>query len=154
CQAMGLDLAMVDDADENAFLRSSVQTDSYIGLTDGAKEGSFRWLVDGSLSYCGDSSGRAPSSESFTSWSSHFPAVVARCRLETRSNRSYWFCDDSRSFDSARAACESVGMKLARVDESTEDAFIRSKISRDSWIGATDLVVPGDWRWLDGDALF
>jgi hypothetical protein len=44
CQAVGMDLAQIESAAENAFVTSHVFEASFIGATDDAVEGSWRWV--------------------------------------------------------------------------------------------------------------
>jgi hypothetical protein len=154
CRAVGSDLVVVDDAQENAFVRSNVRDDSFIGLTDHHTEGVFKWLPTNKLSWCGTSGGRSPGSAAYANWDYGEPAVSAHCEYKTRNGRGYWFCDDSRSWADAQTACASVGMNLARIDDSGENTFVRSHIFATSWIGGSDLAQEGLWRWVDGNETF
>jgi hypothetical protein len=65
CQAVGSDLVIIDDAEENAFVAGQISAPSWIGLSDRDTEGSFVWLVPG-----GDTRGVAPS---YTRWAATKP---------------------------------------------------------------------------------
>ncbi len=65
CQAVGRDLVIIDDAEENAFVAAQISAPSWIGLSDRDAEGSFVWLVPG-----GDTRGAAPS---YTRWAATKP---------------------------------------------------------------------------------
>ncbi|NDA10497.1 MAG: C-type lectin domain-containing protein, partial [Verrucomicrobia bacterium] len=39
---------------------------------------------------------------------------------------------------------------LANVTTAGENAFVLSMISTSSWLGASDIAVEGEWRWMDG----
>jgi hypothetical protein len=153
CGAVGLDLATIDDVAENQFLAQAAGQDAFIGLTDQKVEGAWRWASENKLTWCGDSQGQPTSANSFTIWANGEPAIP-NCQFATQAGRSYWFCNDPSTFDAARSACSAIGMSLARVDNSAEKSFIASKLSKSAWLGATDDAKDGDWRWLDGDALF
>jgi hypothetical protein len=51
--------------------------------------------------------------------------------------------------DAAVTTCASMGMTLIRIDSATENAWLATVLT-DSWIGATDIAVEGEWRWPDG----
>ncbi len=158
CQSVGMDLANVENEEENDFITNNIRRDSFIGLTDTEKEGVWKWLTDGRLAWCGDDDGRAPGSAAYTNWHSSwfygYPTVGAECRYETASERGYWFCDDGRPWSRARSACESVGMSLARIDDEPENEYFYENIYWDVWLGATDEAEEGEWKWLYGDELF
>jgi Zn-dependent metalloprotease len=153
CQAVGMDLANIDDSDENKFIKKKVWHDSFIGLTDRSVEGAWRWVADNKLTWCGDTSGEATSATSYTNWEHHEPRV-SDCKYKISNGRAYWFCDEETTFADAVAACQTVGMSLARVIDSAENQFIRGHASGWTWLGATDSAQEGDWRWLEGNALF
>ncbi len=158
CQSVGMDLANVENEAENEFIKDNIRRDSFIGLTDTEKEGVWKWITDGRLAWCGDEEGRAPGSAAYTNWHSSwfygYPTVGADCRYETANDRGYWFCDDGRPWSRARSACESVGMSLARIDDGSENEYVYENIYWDVWLGATDSVEEGEWKWLYGDELF
>ncbi len=151
CQAVGLDLATVDDNSENAFIKSHLnKAPAYIGLTDNRSEGAWRWLADGALTWCGDEAGDL--NAGFTNWSAHEPPK-ASCEYESLNGRAYWICSDATGWQSARAGCASVGMQLAKIDSPEENNFLARRLTKEAWLGATDSAVPGEWRWLQGSSL-
>jgi hypothetical protein len=54
----------------------------------------------------------------------------------------------------AEAACEAIGMRLARVDSAPENAWIRAQgdalLIGYMWLGATDPMHTSTWQWADG----
>jgi hypothetical protein len=72
------------------------------------------------------------------------------CTAADLSGRDYLFCKGERSWQAARVDCAQHGMRLARIDDSAENNFIKSKIVDESWIGANDLANEGKWLWDDG----
>jgi hypothetical protein len=76
------------------------------------------------------------------------PPPDSDCESALFENTYYWICDNDRSFANARQRCQSRGMDLATIEKGLEDDFITSKISEDSFLGATDQAVEGTWSWL------
>lgn len=67
----------------------------------------------------------------------------------------YVLCDNGLAWDDARDACAGMGMKLARIDDAAEDAWVRQQGNSlaldDLWIGGSDSADEGTWIWVDGD---
>jgi len=153
CKAVGLDLVTIDDAAENQFLTQAAGQEAFIGLTDQQVEGAWRWASENKLTWCGGSEGQPTGPSSFTNWANGEPSMP-NCKFATHAGRAYWFCDNKSTFEAARSACSAVGMSLARIDGATEKNFVASQLSKPAWLGASDSAKDGDWRWIDGDALF
>ena len=77
---------------------------------------------------------------------------------------TYALCDGPLSWNDAQNDCLTRGMRLVRIDDVDENLWVlanafasvdpsdnHSPVWR--WLGGTDLVVSGEWRWSDG-ALF
>ncbi len=69
------------------------------------------------------------------------------CTSGTRGGISYWFCNNDRSYADARRRCQAIGMDLAAVESAGEDTYIGAHIIEHSFLGGTDQVVEGTWRW-------
>ena len=65
----------------------------------------------------------------------------------------YLFCGTDQSWGDADADCATVapGWTLTRVEDSSENAFVRGLGGGDLWLGGDDQAVEGEWRWRDGD---
>ncbi|CAG2253238.1 unnamed protein product [Mytilus edulis] len=64
----------------------------------------------------------------------------------------YYFGDDSVKWTDAERKCREIGGYLAKIEDSSENSWIKQQISKSSkrtyrWLGSTD-VVNGDWRWI------
>jgi hypothetical protein len=82
------------------------------------------------------------------------------CRCATFAERSYRACLGPLNYAAAAAACEAHGMKLARVDDDTENSALNQLMTSAlpanlfAFLGASDEASEGSWRWLDGDTEF
>jgi hypothetical protein len=73
-------------------------------------------------------------------------SVPAGCSLVA----GYVVCPTGATNDVATATCASIGMRLIRIDSAAENAWLASVLTNNSWIGASDAAVEGEWRWADG----
>ncbi len=150
CKSVGMDLASIDDATENAFVKANVRADSFIGLSDALHEGHWKWSVDQRLAWCGRDTGRLADNSEYANWGPHEPKVT-QCTPASHDGRNYWFCTDPASFTSASGACRSAGMWLAHPGDAQENGFLASHGSASpfSWLGAGRPNSTGSWSWLD-----
>ena len=78
------------------------------------------------------------------------------CLTKTFNSAQYLFCADEVAWADARDRCASVGMHLVRIDDAVENQWVFDNVydigsvSPGIWIGASDLLVTGEWRWTDG----
>ena len=86
-------------------------------------------------------------------------ACPVSCVCESRSGRRYAFCSGSASWVDARATCEGIGSRLARIDDAEENGWLVSRAGADGiavsssagpWMGANDLRSEATWEWTDG----
>lgn len=78
------------------------------------------------------------------------------CQSATYGAYDYLFCNVDVPWATARDNCWSIGMVLARVEDAAENQWLHDNAYDSSprkglWIGANDLDVEGEWRWLNGD---
>jgi YHS domain-containing protein len=151
CQTAGMELATVDNSGENDFVKANVSVASFIGLSDAAREGTWRWHADQRLGWCGDGAGN--NSGGYSNWAAAQPPASS-CTYETRNGHAYWFCNAPASWETARRACASARMSMVRIDDAGENDFTKAKAPNKFWLGASDSAADGQWRWLAGDALF
>jgi hypothetical protein len=76
------------------------------------------------------------------------------CTLAVFESTPYWFCEEERSFATARQRCLAVGMDLVAIETPQEDEFVTGIIDEHIWIGSTDAQTQGDWKWLGTEELF
>lgn len=69
-------------------------------------------------------------------------------RYPSATSTGYWFCTNAVFQAAAAGNCGALeGGNLVRVDDMTENDFLFSKITADSWLGGSDVAVEGAWRW-------
>ncbi len=107
CQGVGLDLVVIESAEENSFVASHLSAASWIGAHDRYTEGSFRWVEPGRS--------EAGASVSFTSWASLKPdncagGVIGQQDCVRMSDDGKWddsACDGGCFEDKFAFVCES-----------------------------------------------
>lgn len=85
-------------------------------------------------------------------------ADQAACSCASLAGHGYWFCTSTLTWSDAQAACETQGMHLVRIDSQLENDFLVSTggpfgvfaLNGFAQIGANDLALAGEWRWVDG----
>jgi hypothetical protein len=83
----------------------------------------------------------------------------APCATATYGGHTYAFCEGLLAWTDAAAACSAKGMRLVRIDDAAENAWVQMIAFADvtstssiywPWIGGDDVAVLGEWRWSDG----
>jgi hypothetical protein len=86
------------------------------------------------------------------------PSPGNDCQCERLDTRDYRFCSDTVSFSVATVGCTSDKMRLVKIDDGVENGWLfstgllhfpASNNQAGLWIGATDSVQEGQWRWVD-----
>jgi hypothetical protein len=72
------------------------------------------------------------------------------CVGSTFNGHDYWACPTLRSWQGARDKCKGIGFDLASSESSAENQFLLSKLPGNTWIGGTDSVSEGAWKWVTG----
>lgn len=54
------------------------------------------------------------------------------------------------SWQTAKAACETDEAHLVIIGDELENTYVDGLSTSSFWIGMSDLVTEGDWRWVDG----
>jgi len=84
------------------------------------------------------------------------------CAPQSFGVHDYLFCDALRDWATARAECEARGMRLVRIDDAPENAWVAATAvfsaamrNRDAlWLGGYEPTTDGDWHWTDGQAFW
>ena len=70
---------------------------------------------------------------------------------------AYQVISGSRTWSEAAAACEAIGHQLALVRNADDQAALSAALTSSAgffvWIGASDSMNEGQWRWRDGSAV-
>ncbi|MBQ3571949.1 MAG: InlB B-repeat-containing protein [Clostridia bacterium] len=69
--------------------------------------------------------------------------------VEANGHKYEWF-EGEVTWEEAKAYCESLGGHLATVTSAEEQKIIEQLDSR-YWLGATDELTEGEWRWITGE---
>ncbi|XP_059495926.1 hepatic lectin-like [Stegostoma tigrinum] len=65
--------------------------------------------------------------------------------------KCYYFSSDSKSWTEAQRSCASKDANLLVINKPEEQEFVKKWLqNKEHWIGLTDSVAEGDWRWVDG----
>jgi hypothetical protein len=79
---------------------------------------------------------------------------TVECTCASYNGHVYRFCSTARSFSDAQLQCAVASMRLARVDDLFENAWIRSRADTltigEAWIGIHDPSRTQSWQWTDG----
>ena len=78
------------------------------------------------------------------------PAITGFTNQQNYNGHSYYRSTGSAFWSAAKAACENMGGHLVTVTTSAENSFIFN-LWPSGWIGLTDEVTEGQWRWVTGE---
>lgn len=107
-------------------------------------------VLVGFLAGCGDDEGNTPVPPAIPATATQF------------SGNAHWFAtygapftsDPQLTWTQARTFCVNLGGYLASVDTAVENNYVGGIAGGTSvWIGATDEVSEGTWRWVSGEAM-
>ncbi|XP_067876882.1 CD209 antigen-like protein C [Heterodontus francisci] len=62
----------------------------------------------------------------------------------------YYFSPNKKNWTDAQKSCALMDANLVVINSAVEQAFIETLIAKRSWIGLSDSISEGDWRWVDG----
>ena len=91
CEGVGQALVHLEDQAENDFVAGLLSSASWIGASDVAAEGEWRWCDDDALFWSGDAAGTAGG---FESWGSGEPGADNCARMGVGGNWSAAACSD------------------------------------------------------------
>ena len=69
----------------------------------------------------------------------------------------YMACSTELNFASCEAKCEEQDMRLVKIDNAAENAFVVSRVkgfSLYTWIGGSDQAKAGTFKWRDGTVIY
>ncbi|XP_038640892.1 CD209 antigen-like protein C isoform X2 [Scyliorhinus canicula] len=76
-----------------------------------------------------------------------------RCPDEWRlfQKNCYYFSSYKKNWTDAQKSCASMDANLVVINKAEEQTFVKGwQNDKDHWIGLSDLISEGDWRWVDG----
>jgi hypothetical protein len=76
------------------------------------------------------------------------------CVAAAFGGHAYYFCGVVDSAPAAYAKCQSLGMKMVEIESLAEQAFVLGKQKGQSWLGGTDELKEGEWRWASTMQVF
>ena len=76
------------------------------------------------------------------------------CVAATFGGHAYSFCGVVDSAPAAYTKCQSLGMKMVELETLAEHNFVIGKQKGQSWLGGTDELKEGEWRWATTTQVF
>ena len=76
------------------------------------------------------------------------------CVAASFGGHSYYFCGVVDSATAAFSKCQGLGMAMISVETMAENTFALGKQKGSSWLGGTDQLEEGEWRWASTGTLF
>jgi hypothetical protein len=75
------------------------------------------------------------------------------CTSATDDGVAYVVCSPGVAWATARDRCIALDMHLARIDDTSENSWLATKVAGNTWIGGNDMV-EDDWVWVDNSSQF
>ncbi len=181
-QSLGGNLATVDNAAENNFLRSNFAGPLgriWLGLNDVATEGSYVWASGGTSAYRNWSGGEPNNSgdEDYVmmynngTWNdvkdlANPPAIgeIFGC-VEIKAaqplagpicnpvNSRFYYIMESANWPESQAGARFLGGNLATINNEIENDFVAGLASGPAWIGFTDADLESNFKWANGETV-
>jgi hypothetical protein len=76
------------------------------------------------------------------------------CVAANFGGHGYYFCGVVDSAAAAFAKCQALDMSMLSVESMAENTFALGKQKSNSWLGGTDTLEEGEWRWTSTGAVF
>ena len=168
-EARGGRLAVLDTQQKidnaNAYLNEiDFRGQAFIGLTDEEEEGVWRW-IDGTPLTASNWGGGEPNNvgdEDYVyiredrQWNDTRSITVVTYYLLERVLTQFQIIEGNFTWHEAKADAEAKGGRLAVLDTQEKIDAANAYLEElgewpNLWIGATDEVNEGDWRWIDGN---
>lgn len=181
CENLGGHLAVITSSKENAAVSALVTAcgkNCWIGATDSAKEGSWKWVNSSSFKYKAwaegqpDNAGKGQDyayiSGKTGQWMDGYSTATAYfiCEYENSvklknsfydpvSNHTYEYYAEALTWDEAKQFCSYKGGHLLTVSTAAEQNAIKDFIVKNKksvWTGGRLKTAGGKWSWITGEA--
>lgn len=81
-------------------------------------------------------------------------APDTNCEQRTYAGHDYFFCTNQGAWLASRDKCRlQLGGDLVSIDDGAENAFVKSRLAADAWIGANDRAIESRWAWSSDGVL-
>jgi hypothetical protein len=121
-----------------------------VGLCRALRSSTMR---DGTQGARGSRRGRSqPGCARWRVWLAILLSFDRMASVECQTTSPFIYISTVGSWAAGRAACQSLGGDLASIHSAAENAAVLAVVPQSTtfWIGATDAVSEGAWRWSDG----
>ena len=164
CLAMGGHLVTITSSAENAFVNDLAGSNTvWIGLTDEASEGTWKWVTGESVTYTNWNSGEPNDygsgedyAEMYTNgmWNDNGPPQFPSTTRYYVCEWQYELVKTTKTWANAKSDCIARGGHLVTITSSAENAFVSELAGSYSiWIGFTDEASEGTWQWVTGESV-
>ncbi|XP_062372959.1 CD209 antigen-like protein E [Sardina pilchardus] len=98
---------------------------------------------------------KARNVKDITDLQKQFEAIAKHCASGWKifNGKCYCFSTDMKNWTESRDACVTMGGHLVIIESAEELYFLKKHGMGSNWIGLTDSVKEGDWRWVDNTPL-
>jgi uncharacterized protein YraI len=176
CEALGGYLVSLNSEEENNFVNNLVGANRiWIGFSDELNEGNWQWVTGETITFTNWRSGEPNdygAGEDYAemyidgTWNDigppQFPSTTRYyvCEWEDEDDRveynghEYKLITEENSWLDAKIDCESQGGHLVTITSEDENDFIKTLAdSNKVWLGLTDELSEGTWKWITGEGL-
>lgn len=178
-KTMGGHLVTITSAEEDDFVQSLIANGKYehywIGGSDAASEGNFKWSTGEAMSYTHWTAGEPNNSGGSEHYMEKYKSTglwndnrndcdgtgfiveienITELTTDIYNGNQYSVFEGNMTWTEARTYCEMLGGHLAYVGDAKENEFIKGLISGGQkggyWLGGEEVTRGGTYQWTDG----